>query len=219
MIAVLVLWLPLLLSVSVSAVGIGSRSSRLLLLGAALSLPVSLYLAATPRFWLTGLLLPLCHVAGALAVRREHRWMAGLSLALFAGFFGWLWVDLAPRDPRGPLPPGPTVTSGDLFIPVVRNAHRWENGTSAENLSAPLLIEAKRLTPTPVPPGALLRFDFPVPPRSVTVSRWEGDRPERVRLMRDDRLQVPDHPGIYPYSIAARWRQGSGGYLFLIRVR
>jgi hypothetical protein len=94
MAAILVFGLPLLLSLALSALGIGYRAPRLLLLGAVLSAPAWLYLMATPRFGLAALLLPLCHVAGAFAVRREHRWTAGFFLALFAGFFGWLGMAL-----------------------------------------------------------------------------------------------------------------------------
>lgn len=87
-------WPALALAVVVSTLGITHRAPGLLVAGAVLSLPASLYLAATPRIGLAALLLPLCHVAGALAVRKDHRWAAAVPLLVFAGFFGWLWIEL-----------------------------------------------------------------------------------------------------------------------------
>lgn len=66
----LLFWFPLLLSVLVTAIGVGYRVPGLLWIGILLSLPDVLYLAATPRFGPAALLFLVCQVAGALAVRR-----------------------------------------------------------------------------------------------------------------------------------------------------
>lgn len=223
-IALLLFWPALILSVALSAVGISHRSPALLWTGALLSLPASLYLAATPGFGLTALLLPLCHGAGALLVRKDFRWAAAFPIVLFAGFFGWFGWGVAQQDPNAPLPPGPTVTASGLTVPVVHNAHCWQqprgSRVCAEGLTAPATVDAKRLAPTIVPAGALLRVEFPVPPQAFQVDRWvrNSDRPERVELMEGDRLQLPDRPGRYIYSIAAHWPQRGGSWTFFVEV-
>jgi hypothetical protein len=220
----LLFWPALILSVVVSAVGISHRSSRLLWIGALLSLPTSLYLAATPRFGLPALLLPLCHAAGALLVRRDLRWAAAVPMLVFAGFFGWFGWSVAQQDPNSPLPPGPTVTVGGRVVPVVYNAHCWErprgNRTCAEGLTAPATVDAKRLSPTVVPAGALLKIGFQVSPQWFQVDRWtrNSDRPETVDLVAGDRLQLPDRPGRYIYSIAAHWLKRGGYWTLFIEV-
>jgi len=88
-------WPALALAVVVSTLGITHRTPGLLVTGAILSLPGALYLAASPGFGLAALLLPLCHVAGALAVWKDHRWAAAVPLLAFAGFFGWLALEIA----------------------------------------------------------------------------------------------------------------------------
>jgi hypothetical protein len=222
--ALLLFWPALILSVVLSTVGISHRSPALLWTGALLSIPGSLYLAATPRFGLSALLLPLCHGAGALLVRKNLRWAAALPILLFAGFFGWLGWGIAQQDPNAPLPPGPTVTARGLAIPVVYNAHCWDQPqggrTCAEGLTAPATVDAKLLAPTIVPAGALLQVEFPVPPQAFQVDRWvrNSDRPERVELMEGDRLQLPDRPGRYIYSVTARWLKRGGAWTFFIEV-
>ncbi len=66
----LLFWLPLLLSVLVTAIGVGYRVPGLLWIAILLSLPVVLYFAATPRFWPVALLFLFCQVASALILRR-----------------------------------------------------------------------------------------------------------------------------------------------------
>lgn len=175
---ILLFWPAIALSLVTSAVGIRRRAPRLLLLGAAFSLPAALYLAASPRFGAIALLLPMCHVGGAVALAKRLPWVPALSLLAFAGFFVWLGLSIARRDPKAPLPPAPTVSAVGVAVPVVRNQHCWDDGkVCAENLTPTKLVEAKGMTPTAVPPGALLRLAFPVPPRHVRVDRWEANVP------------------------------------------
>jgi hypothetical protein len=91
----LLFWPALGLAAVVSTLGITHRAPGLLVTGAVLSLPASLYLAASPGFGLTALLLPLCHVAGAFAMRKDHRWAAAIPLLAFVGFFGWMALEIA----------------------------------------------------------------------------------------------------------------------------
>lgn len=216
---VLLFWPAIVLSLVTSAVGIRHRAPGFLLLGAALSLPAALYLMASPRFGAIGILLPMCHVVGAVALARRLPWVSMLSLLAFAGFFVWLGVYIARRDPKAPLPPAPAVSAAGVAVPVVYNQHCWDDGrVCAENLTPTKLVEAKGLTPTAIPPGALLRLAFPAPPRYVQVDRWEGERPETVPV-RDNAWKVPDEPGVYTYSITADWPQRAAGYAVLVEVR
>lgn len=212
-------WPALILSLVTSGVGIRRRAPGFLLLGAALSLPAALYLGATPRFGLLGILLPMCHVGGAVALARRLPWVAALSLLAFAGIIVWLGVSVARRDPKAPLPPAPTVTAAGIPVPVIPNRHCWDGGRiCAENLTPTKLVEEKGLTPTAVPPGSRLRLAFAVPPRSVRVDRWEGDRAETVPV-EDDAWKAPEEPGVYTYSISADWPKRGAGYAVLVEVR
>lgn len=216
---VLLFWPAIVLSLVTSAVGIRHRAPGFLLLGAALSLPAALYLMATPRFGAIAILLPMCHIGGAVALARRLRWVSILSLLVFAGFFVWLGMSIVRRDSTAPLPPAPTVSAAGIPVPVVRNQHCWEDSKiCVENLTPTKLVEAKDLTPTAIPPGVLLRLAFPVPPRHVQVDRWEGERPETVPV-EDDAWKAPEEPGVYTYSITADWPQRAAGYAVLVEVR
>ncbi|WP_339321204.1 hypothetical protein [Paenibacillus sp. FSL W8-0194] len=48
----------------------------MLYLSAVLLLPLALYLAATPRFQLWGLVFPLLFAASAILIQRKRRWLA-----------------------------------------------------------------------------------------------------------------------------------------------
>ncbi len=87
---ILLFWPAILVSLLVSGFGIMQGRVGWLFLGALLSLPFSLYLAASPGFGWTSLSLPFCHLLGWLAVRWKYRWLAGIFLVPFAGFFSWL---------------------------------------------------------------------------------------------------------------------------------
>ena len=217
--AILLFWPAIVLSLVTSAMGIRHRAPGFLLLGAALSLPAALYLMASPRFGAVAILLPMCHVGGAVALARRLPWISILLLLAFASVFVWLGVNIARRDPKAPLPPAPTVSAAGVPVPIVFNQHCWDDGkVCAENLTPTKLVKAKRLTPTTVPPGALLRFAFQVPPRFVQVDHWKGDRPETVPV-EDDAWKAPEEPGVYTYSITADWPQRGAGYAVLVEVR
>lgn len=90
-------WPALALAVAVSILGIVYRAPGLLVAGAVLAIPGSLYLAATPGFGPAALLLPLLHVAGAYILRKneDRPWVAAVPLLVFAGIFGWLGLEIA----------------------------------------------------------------------------------------------------------------------------
>jgi hypothetical protein len=103
---VLLVWPSLVLSLVTSGVGIRHRAPGFLLLGAAISLPAALYLGATPRFWLVGILLPLCHIGGAVALARRLPWVPALSLLAFVGLIAWVGIERRPARPEGASSPG-----------------------------------------------------------------------------------------------------------------
>lgn len=215
---ILLVWPALVLSLVTSGMGIRHRAPGFLLLGAALSLPAALYLGATPRFGLVGFLLPMCHIGGAVALARRLPWVPVLSMLAFVGLVAWVGVNVALRDPKAPLPQAPTVTAAGISVPVVLNRHCWDGGkVCAENLTPSKLVEEKGLTPTAVPSGSRLRLAFPVPPRSIQVDRWEGDRAETVPI-EDDAWKAPEEPGVYTYSITADWVKRGAGYAVLVEV-
>jgi len=86
---IILFWAATLTSMVLSAVGVGARSPRLLMAAAACALPLSLYLAATPRFQWFGLLLPLPQVLAGIVIPRS-RPMAIILASVFPGFVLWL---------------------------------------------------------------------------------------------------------------------------------
>ena len=90
---VLFFWPPVAVGLLASGVGLLWRRSSLLVAGAFLVLPASLYLSATPRLQYLGLLPVTRQLIATLAVRRGKQWIAGALLTGVAVFFGWLaWV-------------------------------------------------------------------------------------------------------------------------------
>lgn len=83
-------WPFILLAVLALVAGILWKKAAWVVMGAVLSLPFSLYLAASPRFRLVALFLPLLHVAAAFAVRRDRRWLAGLLILPFLAVVAWI---------------------------------------------------------------------------------------------------------------------------------
>ena len=78
----LIFWTAIVGGVMASALGLVRRRPSLLIGGAILLFPASLYLTATPRFQYVGLVPVACLLLGAYALRQHRVWIAGL---LFAG--------------------------------------------------------------------------------------------------------------------------------------
>ena len=105
MIVTLLFWPAVATSILVAFAGALLRKTTLLLVAAALVLPASAYLAATPRFEIWGLFPVGVYLLAALAIR----WLGGLpgrttSLSLIAGnawFFWNLFTELF-RHPLNP---------------------------------------------------------------------------------------------------------------------
>lgn len=86
----LLFWPFMIASLIVSIFAISLKKPKLLVLASIFILPLSLYLAATPKFAIWGLLFPLFYIGAALSLRRKY---IGLTVLLISpNFFliGWL---------------------------------------------------------------------------------------------------------------------------------
>ena len=87
---ILLFWPAVVLSVLLAGLGVSRRRVPLLVTAAALVVPMSLYLAASPGFGIAGLTPIVAYLLASAAIRRDH-WKVGATLvALTAAFFGWL---------------------------------------------------------------------------------------------------------------------------------
>ena len=77
----LIFWSAIVVGLVVAGLGLARRRVSLLIGGASLMLPASLYLTATPRFRYFGLVPVACLLLAAHAVRRDRVWIGGLLVA------------------------------------------------------------------------------------------------------------------------------------------
>ena len=89
-VAVLLGWPSLLGALAVSALGIATRRPLLVAAAVILTLPMALYLAAAPRWPLSGLIAPAALGVSAWYCAREPRWPAVTGVVVYAGFLLWL---------------------------------------------------------------------------------------------------------------------------------
>ena len=78
----LIFWPAIVVGLVAAGLGLVRRRPSLLIGGAILVLPASLYLAATPRFQYVGFIPVACLFLGAYAVRRGKAWSGRLSVAV-----------------------------------------------------------------------------------------------------------------------------------------
>jgi hypothetical protein len=90
--AILFGWPAILAAFAVSAWGIVRGKPWWVLVAAIPILPISLYLAGTPRFGWFGLSIPLLLAGASVAVYFKHNRVAWFLLAPYAGVFAWLAV-------------------------------------------------------------------------------------------------------------------------------
>ncbi len=86
----LLFWPFMIASLVLSIFAISLKKPKLLFISAILIVPLSLYLAATPRFEIWGLIFPLLYIGAALSLVKKY---LGLSILLvIPNFFliGWL---------------------------------------------------------------------------------------------------------------------------------
>lgn len=84
-------WPLMILSIILSLIGVWMKKSRLLFVAAIFILPMSLYLAATPRFMIWGLIFPCFYIGSAYFVRigkTRHAILINLPVYLLIGWIG-----------------------------------------------------------------------------------------------------------------------------------
>ena len=79
---------------------------------------------------------------------------------------------------------------------------------------------AKSLEPVIVAPRSSIHLSYDPPPivGSIEVSRWIGSRPQDVALTGEQSITAPRDPGVYVYSVFARWPQGDSTHVFRIEI-
>ena len=90
--AMLLGWPAILCAMGLAAAGIVRGKTWPLVVSIVLVLPVSLYLSGTPRLNWIGILGPALFVLCALAIRRDQKAVAWVSLVSLAIGFGWLAI-------------------------------------------------------------------------------------------------------------------------------
>jgi hypothetical protein len=191
---------------------------------ALVTLPMSLYLTATPRGLWPGVGLILLFAALAFPVVRRRRNAGWFLLAPVFGLMailGYLQWESSQLDPHFLPPLPPRVAAGSVAIPAVDNTYCSSGlqGTGCGyGYTSPRIVELKGLKPTPVPPGSHLKIDFDRKPLSYTVHQWVGDRPIKADLGPAGTVTVPASSGAYTYSVEARWLEGSASYTFFVEV-
>jgi hypothetical protein len=90
--AILLGWPAILLALGLAVSGIVRNKARWPVIGAVLVLPISLYLAGSPRFGWLALSIPLSLAGTSIAIYLRHTKLAWLLLVPFVGTFGWLAV-------------------------------------------------------------------------------------------------------------------------------
>jgi hypothetical protein len=83
-------WPAILSAIALSIAGIVRKKPNWLIAPAILLIPISLYLAGTPRFRWIALVVPILLIGASIAVRRSNYRLAWALIIPFIVFFGWL---------------------------------------------------------------------------------------------------------------------------------
>ncbi|MDR6999938.1 hypothetical protein [Neobacillus niacini] len=86
----LLFWPCMIASIILAICAIGLKKSKLLVLSAILLVPISLYLAATPRFEWWGLIFPFFYWGAAVSLKKKIMWLAILLVIPNFYLIGWL---------------------------------------------------------------------------------------------------------------------------------
>ena len=89
-IAILLGWPSLIAALILAAIGSIYRSPVWLIVATALTLPMSLYLAATPAMPIIGLAPSAALAVTAYRCRTSPRWHSAIGVAIYSGFLFWL---------------------------------------------------------------------------------------------------------------------------------
>ncbi len=83
-------WPFMIASVIFSLIGIYFKKSYFLIISAILIVPSSLYLAATPRFFIWALIFPLLYACTAIKIKKRKVWLSILFVIPTYSFIVWL---------------------------------------------------------------------------------------------------------------------------------
>ncbi len=86
----LLFWPFMIASIVFSFIALGSKKAKFLVISCILITPLSLYLAATPRFEWWGLLFPLFYLGAALSLRKNIRWLSVVLISPNILLIGWI---------------------------------------------------------------------------------------------------------------------------------
>lgn len=86
-----ILFWPFMIALLIlSILGLRSKKSKLLIISSILVLPLSLYLAATPRFEVWGLIFPFFYVGAAVSLTKKIIWLTILLVSPNFFLMGWI---------------------------------------------------------------------------------------------------------------------------------
>ncbi|MEO2076608.1 MAG: hypothetical protein ABGX20_14660 [Bacillus sp. (in: firmicutes)] len=88
----LLFWPFMIASLLVSILAISLKKPKFLVISSILILPLSLYLAATPRFFVWGLVFPLFFVGSAVSLSKKFIWLTVLLASPNFLLVGWVGV-------------------------------------------------------------------------------------------------------------------------------
>jgi hypothetical protein len=83
-------WPLMIASIILSVLALGTKKSMFLVISSILILPLSLYLAATPRFEWWGLIFPFFYLGAAFFLRKNIRWLPVLLISPNIILIGWI---------------------------------------------------------------------------------------------------------------------------------
>ncbi|MED3624689.1 hypothetical protein [Neobacillus thermocopriae] len=85
-------WPCMLVSLFLAVLAICLQKPKYLVISSLLILPLSVYLAATPRFYIWGLTFPFFYVGAAISTKKNLRWLSSLLVAPNFFLIGWLGI-------------------------------------------------------------------------------------------------------------------------------
>ncbi|WP_071395113.1 hypothetical protein [Bacillus tuaregi] len=83
-------WPFMIASIVFSFIALVSKKAIFLVISFILIIPLSLYLAATPRFEWWGLIFPFFYLGAALSLRKNIRWLSALLISPNILLIGWI---------------------------------------------------------------------------------------------------------------------------------
>jgi hypothetical protein len=83
-------WSFAIASLLISILAISLKKTKLLFVSSVLILPLSLYLAATPRFGIWGLVFPFFYIGAAISLSRKLMWLSILLTVPNFLLIGWI---------------------------------------------------------------------------------------------------------------------------------